>query len=550
MSATSPSTPSPTHRPPWWRNALCYQVYPSSFADGDGDGTGDIAGIRGRLEHLVDLGVDAIWISPWYPSPWRDGGYDVADYRSIDPRFGDLDGATSLISEAAACGIGVIVDIVPNHTSTQHPWFQAALDSPPGSPERQRYHFRRGRGADGGQPPNNWTSVFGGPAWRAVGDGDWYLHVFDSGQADLNWASREVRNEFADILRFWIGLGVAGFRFDVAHGLAKDPDYPDIETNAAILSSNSIVDDPLWDRDEVHEVIREWRAVLDESDRDLVMVAEAWVPADRLPLYLRPDEFHQSFAFDLVHAGWSHEAFERSISEALTGAASVGSIPTWTLSNHDVMRHATRYGLPPDTDVRRWLLDGPHDQLDDAAGRRRARAAALLVMALPGSLYLYQGEELGLPEVWDLPLDALRDPAWENSGRSVKGRDGCRVPLPWTRTGTSFGFGSNGSWLPQPPTFGELSVEAQADDPDSTLSLYRRAVALRRRWMCSDEELEWLDLGPEVLAFRRGSGAISVTNFGRAPIELPDEPLALASAPLADGRLPADTTAWFTPSTR
>ncbi len=471
---TSPASDSAAHSTehstggtstPWWRHGLVYQVYPRSFADSDGDGTGDVNGIRSKLPYLRDLGVDAIWISPWYTSPLNDGGYDVADYRDIDPRFGTLADAEALFEDAHAHSIKVIVDLVPNHSSSEHPWFKAALAAGPGSPERARYIFKDGKGKDGSEPPTNWTAVFGGPAWKRVADGQWYLHLFDPTQPDLNWENEEVRAEFDDIFRFWLDRGVDGFRIDVAHGLVKDLTYPDITEDPKVLENSHRLNHPYWDRDGIHEINRRWRAVLDSYDHDVMMVAEAWVDPTHVPLYLRPDEYHQSFNFDFLETEWEIDAVRKAIDRAVTEARTVGSASTWTLSNHDVMRHASRYGLPKKAVWRAWPLSAPVEQLakqlDAELGLRRARAATMLLLALPGSTYIYQGEELGLPDVWDLPPEVLDDPTWENSGHTVKGRDGCRVPIPWARSGPSFGFGDGKPWLPQPARYGELSAEAQ-----------------------------------------------------------------------------------------
>ena len=550
VTNTSGPTPIPNTATTWWRHGAVYQVYPRSFADGDGDGTGDIEGLRSRLPYLRELGVDAVWICPWYRSPLNDGGYDVSDYRDINEQFGDLAAAERFITEAHEHGIRVVVDLVPNHTSSEHPWFQAALAAEPGSRERARYIFRPGRGPDGSVPPNNWLAVFGGPAWRRVDGGEWYLHLFDTTQPDLNWENEEVRAEFDDIFRFWLDREVDGFRVDVAHSMVKDPAFPDIERVGDVLEATVAIDHPHWDQDGVHEIIRRWRAILDASGRDVMMVAEAWVSPERLPLYLRPDEYHQSFNFDFLTTPWARDEAFASIDQAIVAAASVGSTPTWTLSNHDVMRHASRYGLPNDVNWRTWPVTGPHDLLDPDLGLRRARAASLLLMALPGSVYLYQGEELGLPEVWDLPPEVLDDPVWENSGHQQMGRDGCRVPLPWTTDGPSFGFGSGAPWLPQPEFFGELSAEAQAANPDSTLSMYRRALALRAEHFTTDEEFAWIENDhAETLAFRRGSGAICVVNYGDRPVGLPAGEVLLASADIdADTReLPGNAAAWLLP---
>jgi alpha-glucosidase len=538
---------------PWWRHAAVYQIYVRSFADSDGDGTGDINGIRSRLGYLRELGIDAVWINPWYRSPLADGGYDVADYRDIEPRFGTLADAEAFIAAAHDHGIRVIADLVPNHTSDQHRWFQEAIASPPGHPSRARYHILPGTGPGGDEPPNDWRSVWGGPAWTRLPDGEWYLRLFSVGQPDLNWEHPEVRAEFEDILRFWIDRGVDGFRVDVAHALVKDMDYPDIGRRRSDRRAGAqpwFDDHPHWDRDGLHDVVRGWRRVLDEyvaRGIDTMMVAEAWVAnQERLARFLRPDEYHQSFNFDFLVTPWDAKALRVVVDESLAAAGSVGSTPTWVLSNHDVVRHATRYGLPTGTDAASWLLDGPHDALDAARGGRRARAAALLMLALPGSAYLYQGEELGLPEVWDLPPDVLDDPVWHQSKHASKGRDGCRVPIPWTPDGPSFGFGDGPAWLPQPPWFADYAATTQAGDRDSTLELYRAALAARRSLMTADESLEWLDAPDGVLAFSRGSSAQCWVNLSDSPIELPDgHRTVVCSAPIVDGALPVDAAAWL-----
>ncbi len=533
---------------PWWRRAVVYQIYPRSFADGNGDGTGDIAGIRSRLPYLKSLGVDALWFNPWYASPLADGGYDVADYQEINPQFGTVDEATALIAEAHDMGIRVIADVVPNHTSDQHRWFQEALASEPGSAARERYHFVPGRGPDGSEPPSDWVSVFGGPAWTRIDDGEWYLHLFDPSQPDLNWENEEVRAEFDEVLKFWLDRGVDGFRVDVAHGMVKDMSYPDVGGTAqALLTNSRVVGHPHWDRDEIHPINRRWRRILDQYDGDRMMVAEAWVRPETYPLYLRQDEYHQVFNFDLLQAEWDASEMRDIITESVAKASDVGSTPTWVLSNHDVMREATRYGLPKGTDWRAWPAQGPHDLLDVDLGARRARAAALLILALPGSTYLYQGEELGLPEVWDLPEDVLDDPVWTRSGGEQKGRDGCRVPIPWTTSGPSFGFGSGSGWLPQPANFGQFSAEAQTGVSGSTLELYRQIMAVRERTATDDESLEMLDLGSDVLAFRRGSGLTCIINMGSEPIELPNHGELLISSDVDQNgeTLAPDSAVWL-----
>ncbi|MBM7808005.1 alpha-glucosidase [Geodermatophilus bullaregiensis] len=549
----NPPTPDPTTAADWWRQAVVYQVYPRSFRDLDGDGLGDIRGVTERLPYLQRLGVDAVWLSPFYPSALADGGYDVDDYRDVDPRLGTLEQFDEMVARAHALGVKVVVDVVPNHSSNRHAWFTEALASPPGSPTRDRYVFRDGKGPDGSEPPSDWMSHFGGPAWTRVPDGQWYLHLFAREQPDLNWDNREVREDFLQTLRFWSDRGVDGFRVDVAHALAKDlseplRDYggvhPDSRTELPLDGSH-----PLFDRDEVHEIFREWRKVLDTYDPPRSAVAEAWVTTSRRVLYARPDELGQAFDFEFLVSPWSAEQFRVEVDGALSAAAAAGASATWVLSNHDVVRHRSRYALPNGTDLDGWLLSGgTHPAPDDERGLRRARAATLLMLALPGSAYLYQGEELGLPEVADLPAEALQDPIWERTGHAQKGRDGCRVPLPWTREGSSFGFGDAGSWLPQPAWFGEYSAEAQDGAEGSTLELYRAALHLRRE-LRADESLQWLGSRPvaatHVLHLRRSTGWESVTNFSDADVDLPAGEVLLASGPLPGGVLPPDTTVWL-----
>ncbi|MFJ3028047.1 glycoside hydrolase family 13 protein [Curtobacterium sp. NPDC087080] len=545
---STPRTPASTPRttdPDWWRQAVVYQVYPRSFADTDADGLGDIAGITSRVPYLASLGVDAVWLSPFYPSPLADGGYDVADYRDVDPRLGTLDDVDTFIRTAHEHDIRVIVDVVPNHTSDQHEWFRQALAAAPGSPERARYVFRDGAGESGELPPSDWVSNFGGSAWTRVPDGQWYLHLFAPEQPDLDWSNPDVRADFEHTLRSWSDRGVDGFRVDVAHGLAKDLSTPYRPSNEQALPLDG--SDPLYDRDEVHEIFGTWRAVLDEYDPPRAAIAEAWAPAPRRVLYARPTELGQAFNFDLLEAPYDARAFRTIIERNLAMSAESGASSTWVLSNHDVVRHATRYGLPDGTDTDAWLLtDGTSPELDRRRGERRARAATLLVLALPGSTYLYQGEELGLHEAPAIPHELLQDPKWIRTGHTVKGRDGCRVPIPWTRTGPSFGFGDVAPHLPQPEDFGDSSVEAEDGDPTSTLSLYRRATTARRR-LQQGEELTWLGAGDDVVAFARHDGWRSVSNLGTSPVPMPSGSVVLASGPLdaGDGMLPGETTVWL-----
>ncbi|MFF7361497.1 alpha-amylase family glycosyl hydrolase [Streptomyces sp. NPDC008125] len=550
------SFPSSPRDADWWRQAVIYQIYPRSFADSDGDGLGDIPGVTSRLDYLADLGVDAVWLSPFYPSQLADGGYDVADYRDVDPRLGTLDDFDEMVATARRLGLRIMVDIVPNHSSDQHVWFQEALRAAPGSAARERYVFRDGRGDDGELPPTDWPSSFGGPAWTRVADGQWYLHLYAPQQPDFNWDNPEVREDFHDTLRFWSDRGVAGFRVDVAHGLAKDLRAPlrDLGDQQSYQPDALPVDGshPLWDRDAVHEIYRGWRQVFNAYDPPRFAVAEAWVGTSRRMAYASADGLGQAFNFDFLGARLDAGEMRATIDTALADARHAGATSTWVLSNHDVVRHVSRYALPGDhrkRDIEAWLLtDGREPAPDLAAGERKARAAALLMLALPGSAYVYQGEELGLPEVADLDRADLQDPMWVRSGGRVKGRDGCRVPLPWTTEGTSFGFGSGGSWLPQPSGWGRYAAEAQSGDAGSFLQLYREALRLRRT-LVADETLAWT--GPQepahqgLLHFERAGGWQTVSNLSDEPGRLPRGEVLLASAPLTDDTLPPWTTVWL-----
>ncbi|MEV6996468.1 alpha-amylase family glycosyl hydrolase [Streptomyces sp. NPDC093982] len=522
----------PRHASPqWWRSAVIYQVYVRSFADGDGDGTGDLAGVRARLPYLAELGVDALWFTPWYVSPMKDGGYDVADYRAVDPAFGTLAEAEKLIAEARELGIRTIVDIVPNHVSDQHPWFRAALA---GGPERALFHFRPGRGSHGELPPNDWRSEFGGPAWSRLPDGDWYLHLFAPEQPDLDWSHPAVRQEHEDILRFWFERGVAGVRIDSAALLVKDPGLPDFTEGES--------PHPYVDRDELHDVYRSWRAIADEYGG--IFVGEVWLPdSERFARYLRPDELHTAFNFSFMTCPWDAGRLRGAIDETIAEHAPVGAPATWVLCNHDVTRTVTRYGRA-DTgfDFATKAFGTPTDL---ALGSRRARAGALLSLALPGAVYVYQGEELGLPEA-DIPLDRIEDPMHSRSGGVDPGRDGCRVPLPWAAEAPYAGFGSREEpWLPQPADWASYAADRQAADPGSMLALYRRAIELRAAF--GDGPLTWLPAPDGVLAFARGRGATCVVNLADAPADLPAHiEVLLGSGPLdTEGRLPKDTAVWL-----
>lgn len=540
MTVRNPTPP--TSDDDWWRSAAIYQVYLRSFADANGDGIGDLAGLRQRLPYLRDLGVEALWLTPFYPSPMIDGGYDVADYRDVDPMFGTLTEFDEVVVDAHALGLRIIVDLVPNHTSSVHPWFQAALAAAPGSPERARYHFAAGRGTAGELPPNDWESIFGGPAWTRLPDGQWYLHLFDSAQPDLNWRNPEVRAEFEEVLRFWLDRGVDGFRIDVAHGMIKAEGLPDVgfgqqtgQRQVELLGKSRL---PYFDQDEVHDIYRAWRPILDSYPGGRMAVAEAWAETpQRLARYIGPDELHQAFSFDFLDAHWSADSFREVIDSALAESAVINAPTTWVLSNHDKQRHVTRYG------------DGP-------AGLRRARAAALLMLALPGCAYVYQGEELGLPEVLDLPDDLRQDPQYLRTGQS---RDGCRVPIPWSGELAPYGFSPDGSapsWLPAPATWRELSVAAQNGAPDSTLELYRTALRIRRAHPAlstAAAHLGWEETQPGVLAFTRtadGTALTCVVNISDAPAVSTEygEPLVASAALTREGSsylIPVDAAAWF-----
>ena len=533
----------------WWRDAVIYQIYPRSFADSTGDGYGDLPGAISKLPYLAALGVDAIWLSPFYTSPMADAGYDVADYENVDPMFGDISDAERLISEAHAQGLRVVVDLVPNHTSDEHRWFQAAIAAEPGSPERDYYLFRDGRGADGELPPNNWTSIFGGKAWTRLTRPDgtpeqWYLHLFDVKQPDLDWSSEKVREGFDSILRFWLDKGVDGFRIDVAHSLVKAEGLPDWNQEAAMLSGES---GPMWDQDGVHDVYRRWRRILDSYDGDRSLVAEAWV-ADptRLAMYLRPDEMHTAFNFEFLDSRWDAKAYRDVISKTMAADHAVGAPTTWVLSNHDVVRHVSRFGLS-DPGASHEGLGERDEQPDNEIGLRRARAGSLMMLALPGSAYLYQGEELGLPEHTTLPDEFRQDPTWFRSERTRVGRDGCRIPMPWTAGSPGLGFSPNGEvWLPQPESYDELAADRQMEDPSSTWSLYHAALAKRRELALGAGELTWVDAGADLVAFDNGPVRV-MTNVLGAPVDLPaGYEVLLSSVPVTDGVLPTDATVWLT----
>lgn len=549
-----------SHDDAWWRHAVVYQIYPRSFADANGDGVGDINGIRARVDYLVKLGVDAVWVNPWYPSPMKDAGYDVADYRAIEPVFGSIADAEALIEELHAVGIKLILDIVPNHVSDQHPWFLEALAAAPGSPERARFIFRDGRGLAGELPPNDWASEFGGPAWTRITEpdgtpGQWYLRLFAAEQPDVDWTNPEVQADFEKTLRFWFDRGVDGFRIDVAHGLSKHPDLPDANGMPFPLPPEAPddLDHPHWDRPQNHEIFRAWRRVADSYAGARAFCGEIWIGRDhRLVAYLRPDELHTAFNFSFLTAPWRPAELRASIDSTIGSHATVGAPPTWVIGNHDVCRPVSRLARDPQltSATDRFLSHFVDRPADLEVGARRARAAALLSLALPGGAYIYNGEELGLPEVEDIPIEAKQDPMVAGTGGVELGRDGCRVPLPWTVDGTNAGFSPDSAdapWLPQPHEWGRRSVQAQDGRPGSTLELYRAALALRHNLPALGEgALEWLDAGAQVLAFTREPGFACWVNFSDAAVSLPAEStVLLASEPVVEGRLPGYAAAWI-----
>ena len=523
----------------WWRDAVIYQIYPRSFADSNADGYGDLPGIIDRLPYLVELGIDAIWLSPFYKSPMADAGYDVADYRKIDPMFGNLDDAQRLIDASHAHGLRIIIDLVPNHTSDEHVWFQAALAASPGSPERDRYLFRDGQGEDGQEPPNNWTSVFGGDAWTRLRDADgnpeqWYLHMFDSKQPDLNWENPEVREEFEDILRFWLDRGVDGFRIDVAHGMVKAPGLPDQEVELGLLETES---GPQWDQPGVHDIYRSWNKVLAPYEGDRMLVAEAWVHEDKLAAYVRSDEMQQAFNFDFLQCPWDATELRAVIDNSLSSMDAVGAPTTWVLSNHDVSRVRSRLGSE---DTGNRMNIGPKDpQPDHELGLMRANAATLLMLALPGSAYIWQGEELGLPDHTTLPDEFRQDPTWFRTKGQEIGRDGCRIPIPWEADDAS------PTWLPRPDSYRSLAADQQVGVPGSTWSFYRDALRLRRELGLGTGGIEWQDTQVDgVLSFRNGN-ILVVANTSDKPVTMPAGEVLITSLPVVAGDLPGNAAAWL-----
>ena len=557
--------PNNWNSPTWWRQAVVYQIYPRSFADSNGDGIGDLQGIISRVPYLESLGVDAVWLSPFYPSALADGGYDVDDYRDVDPRIGTMVDFDQMVAALHDAGIKVFVDIVPNHSSNRHVWFQQALAAEPSSPERDRFIFRRGIGPNHDQPPSQWKASFGGNVWEPVGDGWYYFHIFAPEQPDWNWENREVRDDFLTTLRFWSDHGVDGFRVDVAMALAKGfgSDYPEVLPTEEELYATPIGPDHLlYDRDAVDDIYAEWRSVFNEYDPPRVAVAELWAePSPRKARYATDASLGQAFYFDILHAGFWPKKVRHAVDQVLGWAKDSGSSSTWVLSNHDNVRHATRFGLPDvdSEDVwagfdrdRQWLLTGGTVPSEDIPrGLRRALALTTFLLGLPGSMYLYQGEELGLREVADIPAEDRQDPIFFRSPGYNVGRDGCRVPLPWTPDGPSFGFGSGGAHLPQPAWFAQYAASVEEADPSSPLNLYRKALRLRHE-LQGAEEFSWIDAPDQVLWFERPGGWQVVTNFGSSPVpwndlgfeSIPDS-MVLATQPLDPSGLPGETTVWL-----
>ncbi len=541
----------------WWRDSVTYQIYIRSFADANGDGKGDVAGIISRLPYLKKLGVDAIWITPWYPSPQKDHGYDVADFMDIEPDYGTLTDAKKLIEQSHKLGIRLLVDIVPNHCSDQHKWFQEALAAKPGSKERDRFIFRDGRGENGDTPPNNWQAVFGGSAWQRITDSDgkagqWYLHLFAVEQPDFNWQNQEVKDYFEQVLKFWLDLGVDGFRIDVAHGMIKADGLPDVPSDPKLLEGKPM---PFWDQDGVHEIYKEWRKILDSYPNDRMAVAEAWVhPATRIARYLRPGELMNSFNFEFLGSKWDVTEIKNNINKSIEAIGAVGAPSSWVFNNHDVVRSVDRFdlglGLSGGTTLER---QGDVNKFNLKRGQKRARAGALLMLALPGGAYIYQGEELTLPEARDIPEDRLSDPRWKMSDYKDRGRDGCRVPLPWkSNAAGAFGFSDNAnltpadSWLPQSNNWGDYSVQVQDSDPNSSLNLYRKALEIRKSQSgLGDGPMSWVDAPEYVVAFSRPGDFYCYLNLG-ADFKLPQGAKVLvSSSPIENSILPTDTAVWF-----
>ena len=542
--------------PEWWRTAVIYQIYPRSFADGNGDGIGDLVGTTARLESLKSLGIDAIWFSPFFKSPQKDAGYDVADYKTIDPLFGTNEEFYELLAKAHSLGLRIIVDIVPNHSSDQHELFQAALKAAPGSPEREMYVFRDGKGANGELPPNNWESVFGGNAWTRITEADgtpgqWYLHIFDSSQPDFNWENQKVKDFFEGVLSFWLDKGVDGFRIDVAHGLVKEVGLPDVKVEAThvVGEKDRETEHPFWGQEGVHEIIRGWRELLNRYD-DRAMCAEAWVlPISRMAKWVRPDEYHQTFNFGYLETPWDRDALEKVVIESLREFGKVGAPSTWVLSNHDTIRHTSKYGVP-NLPLHGMGIGPNSEQPDEAIGLRKARAASAFMLGLPGGAYIYQGEELGLPEHTMLEGKYRQDPTWFRTNGERVGRDGCRVPLPWEANGgPSFGFNTTGkSWLPAPESFKRYARDAQEGVPGSTLELYKRLIKERKEFAMGSGEFRFApEYSSDSTLGYINNGVLVISNFGPDSVNIPAGKLLVTTQHdlNVEGVLEHDQTAWI-----
>jgi alpha-glucosidase len=557
----------------WWRDSVVYQVYVRSFADSNGDGKGDLQGIIDHLPYLQGLGVDAVWLCPCFPSPQMDHGYDVADYFDIEPTYGDLDTFDRLVAAAREHGIKVMLDVVPNHCSSQHAWFTAALAAPKGSHERSRFYFRDGKGEHGELPPNNWKAVFGGPAWSRITEpdgtpGQWYLHIFTPWQPDFNWDSEDVKDHFDRMLRFWFDRGVEGFRVDAVGVVGKETGLPDQEVLAdgVKATQQAGANVHVQFQPKAHDYWRRWRRVIDTYEaehpgRQLVTVSEAYTPGrpELLLKFVEPDQFHQSFSFDLMLAPWIAGPIRQSVADVYDVLTPAGAALTWTLNNHDTQRAVTRYGRANATSMESWTknnlvyVDAP---VDEGLGLRRNDAMIAFTVGLPGSLYLYQGEELGLPEVLDLPDDRREDPLFARTNGKEIGRDGCRIPLPWTADPTTaFGFSgvppTEGTWLPQPTGWGDYAADGQAVDPASTLAHYRHLLG-HRRALDVTAPIEWvLADSDEVVAYRRGAVLVAL-NVSDRHVTLPADLVGSAQLIISSVRshtdpsvVPANSCVWL-----
>ncbi len=492
VPAVSDPDPS-TADQPWWTTCVAYQIYPRSFCDTSGNGIGDLAGIRAHLDHLSWLGVDAIWLSPFFTSPMADAGYDVADFCDVDPLFGDLEAFDQLLADAHERGLKVIIDWVPNHTSIEHPWFVESRSSR-NSATRDWYVWRDPGPA--GEPPNNWTeSLTFGSAWTADDTtGQAYLHCFLPEQPDLNWDNPEVEAAMHDTLRFWLDRGVDGFRMDVVHLIGKDPELADVAPE--LVGLPQVV---LNNRPETHERLRRIRSLIDAYPGDRMAIGEIYLldTAQVASHYGSNDELHLCFNFGPLFAKFDAASWRTVVDDTISSLDPIGAWPTWVLSNHDNPRHATRYGTGQDP--------------SDAAAR--ARAAAVLLLTLRGTPFLFAGEELGMTDAV-VPDDRRHDPA---------GRDGCRAPIPWDAS-PNHGWVTETPWLPWPPDANVRNVDTLRGNPTSILWLYRELLALRRsRPALRIGDMDRLDVHADVLAFRRGSGADALTvlvNMGAQHLDL------------------------------